>query len=163
MLKRAFLSVLVLLAGALSAHAETDAEKQARLKRLLEEKFGSEPQTRGLPVPKKLDDSDVYVIRSDGSVRKPGGRSELTRGLTVLAAARGDVRDDSDGYIVLAADEPPASTAPPAEAPPEAGTGSPLPPTSYRERWKKQHDRDKSGSPMVVKRNSYVIQLKPDA
>lgn len=163
MLKRAFLSVLVLLAGALSAHAETDAEKQARLKRLLEEKFGSEPQTRGLPVPKKLDDSDVYVIRPDGSVRKPGGRSELTRGLTVLAAARGDVRDDSDGYIVLAADEPPASTAPPAEAPPEAGTGSPLPPTSYRERWKKQHDRDKSGSPMVVKRNSYVIQLKPDA
>ena len=163
MLKRAFLSVLVLLAGALSAHAETDAEKQARLKRLLEEKFGSEPQTRGLPVPKKLDDSDVYVIRPDGSVRKPGGRSELTRGLTVLAAARGDVRDDSDGYIVLAADEPPASTAPPARGPTGGWDGLAAAAHLVSRTLEKQHDRDKSGSPMVVKRNSYVIQLKPDA
>lgn len=179
MLKRIVMALTMLLCGAAAVQAETEAEKQARLRKLLEEKFGApQQQSRGLPSQRSLDKGDVYIIKPDGSVQRPAGpRSEVITRSVRLASFDAD---DRDGYIILAADDtataPPADVAaPPADAPapaaqapapvPEAFPAIPRRPTDYRERWKRhRQEESRSGreTPLIVKRNSYVIQLKPD-
>ena len=168
MLARLLATVLAL--GALAGSASAN-EQQDRLKRLLDQKFGSQQDkksvTRGLPAPapseERIGRDDIFVIKPDGSVQNgngsdtappvaPGKRSDGAAAAPLrFAAADVGVAGDGttrptlrDSAAQLVAQGQPA-------APPAAVQRSmPAPDPAKRDRF-------------MARRKMFVIQLKPDA
>lgn len=145
----AILAALASGAGAQSA----DANDRERLKRLLEDKFGPKStrpqggQARGLGGANPIQKDDVYVVKpakpaapaDDAAPRGRGGSGALARPVSV-AQATISTGTLTDGVLTLAQAAPADGNAPADGAAPPKGE-----------------------EPIVVKRNSFVIQLKPEA
>lgn len=170
MLARVLAAALAIGACAGSALAD---EQQDRLKRLLDEKFGSMQggggATRGLPAPRQersIGKDDIYIIKPDGSVNgtgndgggsapadvAPGKRSSLPTPLVATGhrlAATGFAAASDGAARPIASDAPGMRLA---QAPPPAARqeASPEPDPAKRERF-------------MARRNTFVVQLKPDA
>ncbi len=143
-------------------------DKQERLRRLLEDKFGTQPPatTRSFPAPRQVpqqpnsdadDDNEAFVIRPDGSLQKttpqqvqPGKRSSLPLRFAAADAFAGGGGDRvaSDAPVRLAQDS---------STPGDSQSGMTGQATDGRpnEREKRQQ--------FMVKKRTFIIQLKPDA
>jgi hypothetical protein len=145
MLARILAAFTVIAAGAATAEAQGSDANRDRLKQMLEEKFGapSKPsggQTRGLSSPGKIDKDDVFVIKpatpAPGEQAAPQRKgSQLLPGRNVRVAEATVTRGTLvDGVLKLAQ-----------ASPAQAG------------------EAKAQEAPIVVKRNSFTILLKPDA
>jgi subtilisin family serine protease len=155
MLLRMLVIVIVFCSG--PALAQSTDPNQERLKRLLENKYGTSQQTRSARPPAQVKKDDLYVITPDHKVQRgwsapPGGRrSSLTGG--ALARVVDAATSAATAIVARARGVFGSSPASAAETTPEQA------PTRLAQTGQGAND----SPPLVVKRNSFVIKLKPTA